>query len=92
MAAVGKVLECMPQMVAMCAESGRIKYANKKWERYRGKQEEEEWMNIVHPLDQNETKGKWEEHVKSADGSFEITHRLRNSEGEYRYEHSFVLF
>jgi PAS domain-containing protein len=84
--AIEKVLECMPQMVVRCDERGKIIYANKKWERYSEKKGEEEiWTGRVHPSDKAETEERWTRHVEE-DVPFEITHRLCNSVGEYRYQ------
>lgn len=87
MGEVERVLECMPHMVVRCDERGQIIYANNKWKRScgkRGEEGEEGWMAVVHPGDKEETRKKWKQHVEY-DTPFEVTHRLCNHAGDYKY-------
>jgi PAS domain S-box-containing protein len=78
----------MPQLIWTSASDGAFNYSNDAFFRFSGISNEkipkEGWFGIVHPDDKNDSAVKWKKSLDTAI-EFNIEHRLRNSDGRYRW-------
>ena len=81
--------DSMPQIVWAADADGKLTYINKAFYSYSGLSAsdkiEEEWIEIIHPEEREETIHEWEESYKSG-SEFTIEHRFRSYDGEYRWQ------
>lgn len=76
--------ESMPQKIFTATSDGEIDYFNQQWEEFAGPMRGFGWMALIHPDDAIETSRLWKHSVDSGE-PFQVTHRLRRSDGEYRW-------
>lgn len=78
----------MPQKVWTADASGEINYANTKWLEYIGLPFEEledwRWKAIIHPDDMEVNVELWRQSI-STGKDFEMEHRLKSFNGDYRW-------
>jgi PAS domain S-box-containing protein len=83
------LIEAIPALI-WCASpgDGKVGYANQRFCNYAGRTLEEmlkcKWITLIHPDDREATRASWL-HALSTGESHEITHRIRRSDGVYRY-------
>jgi PAS domain S-box-containing protein len=82
------VAEAMPQKVWTAAPDGSIDYVNQRSLDYAGLASEEMldwgWKQIIHPDDWEENLRAWQHSVATGD-DFQLEHRFRRADGEYRW-------
>lgn len=80
--------ESIPQFIWTCDSSGNFNYFNETTLDYVGLSLEtilqEGWLKVIHPEEKEFNQIKWREAVKTGNDFF-IDHRLRRSDGEYRW-------
>ncbi len=80
--------EAMPQIVWTAEPDGKIDYFNARWEEFTGIKRTgghgEGWAPVVHLEDSQATIDVWTEAVGTGT-VYEIEHRIRNKDGEYRW-------
>jgi PAS domain S-box-containing protein len=81
--------DSMPQIVWAADADGKLTYINKAFYNYSGLNAsdniEDEWMQIIHPEDREETIQQWDE--CAANGrEFTVEHRFRRHDGEYKWQ------
>lgn len=86
--------EAIPQMVWSTDAKGCVHYANKRWYNYTGLSYDQtrnmQWLTAVHPDDRELTEQSWQAAVKSGK-IYEVEHRLRAGNNEYRWHLSRAL-
>ncbi len=78
------LVEAMPQIAFLAAPDGRILFQNRRWSDYSGAAPDACWIAALHPDDRNSTGSAWSNALRSG-ANFEAEHRLRGSEGGYRW-------
>lgn len=80
-----RLSEALPQLVWMADAAGTLDFFNQRWRDYTGQTPgTESWEEAIHPADREGTTALWRAAV--ARGSdFELEHRLRRADGEYRW-------
>ena len=88
---ISSVLESNPHPYLLCDSEGRIKQANTKWKEFTGNGTKAScsWFSLIHPREVDKTKKMWKQHV-AGEVPFEVTHRLSNAHGEFRYALSII--
>lgn len=80
--------DAMPQKVWTVAPEGNIMFINRPWLEYTGFTFEEmramQWKDIIHPEDWPDSDKAWN-HSLETGRDFEIEHRFRRKDGEYRW-------
>ena len=81
--------DAMPQIVWIAESDGKLTYFNKATMDYSGKDyndfvEEDGWIEIVHPDEQQENIKQWEKSIATKK-PFIFEHRFRNSDNQYRW-------
>ncbi|MBW8362488.1 MAG: PAS domain-containing sensor histidine kinase [Kaistella sp.] len=81
--------DAMPQIVWIAETDGKLTYFNKATLDYSGKNynefvEEDGWIEIVHPDEQQENIKQWE-HSVATKQPFNFEHRFRNKDNQYRW-------
>ncbi|MCC9168778.1 PAS domain-containing sensor histidine kinase [Pontibacter harenae] len=81
--------ESIPQMVWTTDEQGNHDYFNRRWVEYTGMSLEKSkginWVEILHPDDQERTKERWRYSLQTGD-YYEIEYRFKNGrDGSYRW-------
>ncbi|HVK58481.1 MAG TPA: PAS domain-containing protein, partial [Candidatus Kapabacteria bacterium] len=80
--------ESMPQKIFTANAEGQVTYVNRQWTEYTGLSRAEldgnKWTKAIHPEDAPENLRHWEECVAKV-ASFECEHRVRRSDGVYRW-------
>ena len=80
--------EAMPQMVWSALPDGRNDYANARWQEFTGLSALDlagyHWTVIIHPQDLPTLQSQWVDSLATGK-LFEIEHRLRHHDGEYRW-------
>jgi PAS domain S-box-containing protein len=83
-----QLADAMPQIVYTCGPDGLVDYGNQQWVEYVGVPMEQsvgrKWMEAVHPDDRESTR-KWLIESGEKGRPFEIEHRLRRKDGQYRW-------
>src|SRR5262249_222074 len=83
-----QLADAMPQIVYTCGPDGLADYANQRWREYSGASEGEDitqtWLEAVHPDDRERAYLQWMKSV-STGRPFEMEHRLRRKDGQYRW-------
>lgn len=79
--------EMIPQLVWRSLDDGRWDWAGPQWAAYTGQDEPAShglgWLETVHPDDRKGTQEAW--HRASEQGGFSVEHRLRRTDGAYRW-------
>ncbi len=82
------VTESMPQKVWTANAQGEIDYFNKRWYDYTGLSFNDltgwGWAEAIHPDDRARNLELWK-HAISTGEDFQLEHRLRRADGEYRW-------
>ena len=82
------IFEAIPEKIWAANAEGSVQYLNKQWTDYTGLSQEElkdwGWTNSIHPTDIKETLKQWEYSIANGT-SLESEHRIRSSDGEYRW-------
>ncbi|MEO7300565.1 MAG: PAS domain S-box protein [Verrucomicrobiota bacterium] len=80
--------ESMPQKIFTAKPDGNIDYFNRQWMEFTGLSFEQirdwGWTQFIHPDDVEENIRCWKHSVESGD-YFELEHRFRRNDGEYRW-------
>jgi PAS domain S-box-containing protein len=80
-----RLTEALPQLVWTAEADGSFASFNRRWREYTGQREgEESWDLVLHPDDRERVVGSWREALVSQ-RDFELEHRLRRADGEYRW-------
>ena len=81
--------DSMPQIVWAADVNGNLTYINKAFYNYSGLSNSDEikerWLDIIHPEDRVNSIREWDKSVRSG-REFNIEHRFRNHEGNYRWQ------
>ncbi len=81
--------DSMPQIVWAADNNGKLTYINKAFYNYTGLSSsdniEEEWFEIIHPEDKEETMREWDNCVRNGT-EYKCEHRFRRYDGEYRWQ------
>ena len=82
------IAETLPQLVWTADATGGLDYVNLRWVEYSGLPTSalvrDGWTKVVHPDDLDRTLLSWREAVR-AQTPYEITYRLRRTDGAYRW-------
>ena len=77
--------EVLPQLVWTGDEKGNLDFFNQRWRDYTGQAKgAEDWEPALHPDDRERVEALWREAV-GRQAAFEIEHRLRRADGEFRW-------
>lgn len=80
--------EFLPQIVWTSAPDGSVDYYNGRWSQYSGVPAEEaygwNWGFLLHPEDKEPTLKAWHHAIETGE-PFEIAHRLKRYDGEFRW-------
>lgn len=80
--------ESMPQKIFTARPSGEVDYFNAQWVDYTGLTFEQirawGWLQFIHPDDVDENVRSWQHSVATGE-PFELLHRFRRADGEYRW-------
>jgi PAS domain S-box-containing protein len=82
------LFEAIPQKVWIGDENGNVDYCNQYWLDYTGLHfddlKEWGWAKVIHPDDLSESVRRWRHSLENA-ANFQIEHRFRRYDGEYRW-------
>jgi PAS domain S-box-containing protein len=85
------IIETIPSMLWSASPTGEVTHISQRFREYSGMSFEEflglGWKNIIHPEDFNDTAMKFFRAIKTG-RSYSAIHRLRRSDGEYRWHHA----
>ena len=80
--------EAMPQIVWTADPDGRVDYYNQRWAEFTGIEQQggigDGWRKQLHPEDVGRTAEAWARAVDAAE-QYEVEHRLRTAEGDFRW-------
>ena len=80
--------ELLPQLIFTSSADGTAEYKNQRWFDYSGMTPAEArnsgWIGLLHPDDRDASVAAWNHAIRSGE-PFEREHRLRGSDGEYRW-------
>jgi PAS domain S-box-containing protein len=80
--------DMIPQNVWTTDPDGRHTYFSRRWYDYSGATQEEshgeEWLNWVHPDDQERTRARWRHSLETGE-PYEIEYRFRAADGDYHW-------
>ncbi len=80
--------ESMPQKIFTAGADGEVDYLNGQWEEFTGLPFDAMrgwgWVNFIHPDDLEENLRRWKESVETG-ADFELEHRFRRKDGNYRW-------
>ncbi|MCW2245878.1 PAS domain S-box-containing protein [Azospirillum fermentarium] len=80
--------ETLPQLVWSADAHGHVDYMNGRWFTYTGQPPVTGmalgWMEVLHPDDREATVARWFRSMTSGE-PYEMEHRLRGADGEYRW-------
>jgi len=80
--------ESMPQKIFTAAPGGEVNYFNRQWIEFSGltfeQLQEQGWTGITHPDDLEADSQIWEQSLTTGE-PFQIQHRFRRADGEYRW-------
>ncbi len=80
--------ESMPQKIFTATATGEVNYFNHQWVEYSGLTMEQllhsSWTRILHPDDVEGDVATWNESLATGE-PFQIQHRFRRADGEYRW-------
>jgi PAS domain S-box-containing protein len=87
-ARIREMADAMPQIVYTCGPDGLVDYGNEQWVEYVGVPVEQsigrKWIEAIHPDDRESTRN-WLMESGDKGQPFEIEHRLRRKDGQYRW-------
>ncbi|CAN5609536.1 hypothetical protein BH23PAT1_BH23PAT1_0190 [soil metagenome] len=80
--------ESMPQKIFTASHEGKIDYFNPQWMKYTGLSFNEikgwGWTQFIHPDDIDENIRRWEHSIETGE-LFELEHRFRRHDGQFRW-------
>ncbi len=80
--------DILPQLIWTADPEGKINYANKSFQKYLGKNKSsliaESWEDWIHTADLEQTLKEWKRTLQNKN-HFNIEHRIKNVEGNYRW-------
>jgi PAS domain S-box-containing protein len=80
-----QLAEALPQLVWTANEDGKVDSFSERWRAYTGQARgEEDWSSALHLDDREHVLARWQIAV-SEQREFEVEHRLRRADGEYRW-------
>jgi PAS domain S-box-containing protein len=83
-----KMAEAMPQIVWSAGADGSVDYFNPRWFDFTGiapdQDVDSDWSQVLHPDDAARTVAAWQRSVSTGE-PYEVTHRVRRRDGEYRW-------
>lgn len=84
-ARLAHLVESLPQLVWTADAAGRLDWFNQRWRDYTGQAPgAEAWELAIHPDDREAVLAMWHRSVERQ-SDFELEHRLRRADGEYRW-------
>jgi PAS domain S-box-containing protein len=82
------IIDNIPAIAARYRHDGLLEFVNQTWRTYTGKSLEtidrDRWGAAIHPDDLPGVEAAWRAHLPTGQ-AFEIEHRLRRADGEYRW-------
>jgi PAS domain S-box-containing protein len=82
------VIDTIPAVVWSAQPDGSVDFVNQRWLDYLGMSREDfdkrDWQAVMHPDDVQRSEKVWREAVSTGE-PFEIEHRVRRADGEYRW-------
>ncbi|NJY63406.1 PAS domain-containing protein [Salinimicrobium sp. CDJ15-81-2] len=82
------LVETIPQLVWIADAKGKPEFYNSRWKSYTGsgipEEEEDRWLDFVHPNDRDRVMEHWNKCLKSGD-PFSIEFRLKDDSGNYNW-------
>jgi PAS domain S-box-containing protein len=85
------IIETIPAMLWSVSPTGEPTHLSQRFLDYRGASFEEfanrEWMNFIHPDDRDESAKAFFRAIETGE-SFNVIHRYRRADGEYRWHHA----
>ncbi|MGZ4413449.1 MAG: sensor domain-containing phosphodiesterase [Gaiellaceae bacterium] len=82
------IAECVPHLVWVARNDGRVEYMNLRCRAFTGASlegmSENGWLELVHPDDRKQASVAWAG-AKAAAVDFELTFRARRADGQYRW-------
>jgi PAS domain S-box-containing protein len=86
--ALAEMVDSLPALLWSALPDGRVQFLNRRLREYAGMSSDEpisaEWQPPVHPDDQSQWLERWRS-MATTDEPWELEHRLRRSDGEYRW-------
>lgn len=80
--------ESMPQKIFTARPNGDIDYFNQQWTQFTGLSFEQirdwGWLQFIHPDDVEENIRRWQHSIHTGE-PFQLEHRFRRADGEYRW-------
>jgi two-component system, chemotaxis family, CheB/CheR fusion protein len=80
--------DSMPQKIFTARPNGELDYCNRQWMEFTGHSFEEiknlGWTQFIHPDDVDENTRRWQHSLDTGE-PFQIEHRFRRADGEYRW-------
>jgi PAS domain S-box-containing protein len=80
--------ESMPQKIFTANAAGEVDYFNAQWMEFTGLSFEQikdwGWTQFIHPDDVEENVRRWSQSIRTGE-IFELEHRFRRADGEYRW-------
>lgn len=80
--------ETLPQLVWTADAGGRVDYMNRRWFGYTGQSPDaglgSAWLDALHPDDREATAARWFRSMATGE-PYEMEHRLRGRDGDYRW-------
>lgn len=81
--------DAVPQLIWTATPTGAVDYVNERWVAYTKKSAEsllaDGWQDIMHPDDRTATIEAWQHAVKVGAPHYQVEHRLRAHDGNYRW-------
>ncbi|GAB3238510.1 hypothetical protein GCM10027346_31220 [Hymenobacter seoulensis] len=82
------ILESLPVMIWTASPDGQRDFFNSRWLQFTGstlgQQTGEQWLQQIHPDDQQRILGLWHESVRTGN-PYQAEYRLRRHDGQYRW-------
>ena len=82
------VMDSAPQKIFTAKPNGEVDYLNSQWIEFTGLPFDQlrdlGWQQCIHPDDVAETKARWQKSIDNSE-PFQIEHRFRRADGEYRW-------
>ena len=82
------VTELVPDFLWRSDRNGQMRWYSKRWYEYTGQDEQQPlgngWTEAIHPADRAVSRSTWLASVRQG-GSYQREHRIRGSNGEYRW-------
>jgi PAS domain S-box-containing protein len=87
--------DAVPQLIWTADPSGQADYFNQRWSSFTGLGLEQlrgdGWQQVLHPDDRDRTVAAWSEAVRSGSSRYQVEHRMRHHDGNWRWMLSTAL-